>query len=246
MRLGALIIAAIVVSEACLLAQEKPLGDVAREARAQKAQPSQPAKVLTNDDMNAGASGSPVAATDNPLSVVTKAADALKLDTSHRCREESSDIGDPGWARVSEVAGPGRIHFIEDEFRPPTTHGEIIVVDKDAYSRNGSAPWEKMKWDFRQAVFLENSMIPLELKFGYNDGDLKLIRTEVINGSKTYLYQSYVNTIEIDRTISIWIGVNDNLFRKAEMITLEKSGGTSWTESASCSYGLSLTIERPI
>src|SRR5579864_388297 len=144
MRVGGLTIAIIVVSGILLCAQEpeKSLGDVARQSRAQKNNSSKPAKVLTNDDVSLGepgGSGEPITASDDPLIVVNNARDAMLRDYAHRCsRHTAGNSGPrPGWAdnRLTEVAGPDRIHMISNQTNPEPSHGEMILIGKDGYRR---------------------------------------------------------------------------------------------------------------
>src|SRR5580700_8240063 len=76
-------------------AQDKPLGDVAREARTQKSESPQAKRVVTDEDFKP-APPAPVAATDSPVGVVNKARDLLLHDTAHVCRRQTLNNSGPG------------------------------------------------------------------------------------------------------------------------------------------------------
>jgi hypothetical protein len=141
-RIGRLILAAILIPGTSLCAQDKPLGDIARETRAQKAQAPRAAKVITNDDGNPS---SPVAATDDPRSVVNKARLALLRDPNHSCRLHSTGNSGPGWSddRTAEVAFGDQLHITVNNPGSNPAHGEWIFIGKDGYHRIGNAPCRK-------------------------------------------------------------------------------------------------------
>jgi hypothetical protein len=230
----------VIVPAVSSFAQEKSLADAAREARAQNSHSSHSAKVFTDDDINGGA----ISAGDDPVEVVNKARVALARNSSHRCRRSTSGNSGPGWAevRLVEVSGQDRIHVTIDQSRPSALHNEFILIDKDAYKKAGSAPWVKL--DSAEARLLQSVQFPDALQFGYQPGDLKLIRQEAINGVPVFLYQFHSNVIK--RSISIWIGVNDRLPRKTEMTTDNQEMRTSWQESTSCEYGPTAPIDAPL
>jgi len=245
MRIRALIFVTVAVA-VCCSAQDRPLGDVARETREQTSQRPKAAKVLTNEETNAQA----VSASDDPIDVITKAAAAFLHDTSHRCRKTSSGNSGPGWGdvTVTEVAGSDRTRIILDQSRPEQTHGETILIGKDGYRRMGNGPWQKLgaaemslygRWG--QGTLT----LPDQLKFGYKSGDLKLVGPQVIDGVPTLLYRVVIHSTEIERTINIWVGSNDTLPRRTEMSTHDPRIGTSWQETTSCSYGVDIKIEPP-
>jgi hypothetical protein len=245
MRISALAIAASVVLGTLCFAQDRPLGDVARETRAQASQAPKATKVLNNEETNAQA----VSASDDPLDVVTKAATALIRDTSHRCRKVASGNSGPrpGWDEVpvTEVAGVDRMRLVSEEPYTNHTQVETILIGNDSYRRTGTGPWEKLS--AMEGTFSGRATpVPDELKFGYKSGDLKLVGPQVIDGSPTFLYRATPHDIAIDRTIDIWIGSNDNLPRKTDMFTRDLSMKTSWQETTSCTYGVDIKIEPPL
>lgn len=253
MRIGAWICAATILSLSH--AQEKPLGDVAREARTGKTPSAHPAKVITNEEDTPVKALTPA---DNPATVVSQAGLALLRDSGHRCSRETSGNSGPGWAdtRVTEVAGRGRLHFIMNELRPTPKLAEFIIIGGDGYRRTGNGPWEKlsaqeMKLPQQGALAATSaaSQLPDVLKFRYEGNDLKFVAPDQIDGVPTFLYQYSVHAGDMDRTIRIWIGVNDNLPRKTQMNTVTKeslSQPITWQESTSCAYGVTNKIDPPI
>jgi hypothetical protein len=254
MRLAALLFLTVLGSANSLAAQDEPLGDVAREARARKSQAQKPAKIITNDEME-GRAGQPVSASDDPLTVVNRARTALLRDRLHVCRRETAGNSGPGWmdSRLIEVSGPDRKHILVNN-DPKQGRSEYIIVAERVYFRSGNGPWErsweKRGWDeSKLAQLLESMELPEVLKFGFGAGDLKLIRTESVDGAPAFLYQYSVHAGDMDRTISIWIGANDGLPRKTDMTTVTRSYGSaavSWREAASCSYGGDVVIAAPM
>jgi len=244
LRISPLAIAAPVVLGAFCFAQDQPLGDVARETRAQTSQRPKATKVLSNEDTNAQA----ITASDDPLEVVTKAASTLLRDNSHRCRKVAFGNSGPGWndVTVTEVAGIDRIRIIGEQPYPNHTQVETILIGNDGFRRTGNGPWGKLST--AEATFFGRAtlVLPDQLKFGYKTGDLKLVGPQVVDGSPTFLYQATYHDIETDRTIEIWIGSNDSLPRKTEMFTRSSRMKTSWQETTSCTYGVNITIEPPI
>ena len=242
--------AIILVLAGLSAAQEKPLGDVARDARAQKSQSPHAAKVVTNEDFQPHLE--PVAATDNPLDVINKARLALLNDTAHSCLRETSGNSGPGWAdeRLAEVAAPDRVHIVISDLRPKATRGEYIIIGKDIYRRTEIEPWERMQaGDVSVLGLWSGLLLPDVLKFGYSSGDLKLIGPDTINGTPVFQYEYKVHVGDMNRTIEMWIGANDHLPRKTHMLTVTTSALTApvtWQESMSCTYGGSLKIEQPM
>jgi len=252
---AALIAAAILVSGAFLsgtlsFAQDKPLGDVAREARAQKAESPQAKKVVTDDDFKP-APLAPVAATDNPAEVVKKAANLLLHDTAHSCRRQTVSNSGPGYAddRVTEVTAPNRFHIVTNQLRTNPGRYEVIIIGEDVYGMKGNEPWQKIEPSQAQLQRSPGALIPDVLMFGYTGADLKLAGSESVDGVPAFHYEYKTHAGDMDRTIDIWVGANDNLPRKTHMLTVTAVSGSQpirWTEDATCSYGVRATIEPPM
>ena len=222
-------------------AQDRPLGDVARETRSQTAQ-SKPAKTLTGDGQSS------VNASDDPLGVITKAAEAMVRDNSHRCHEVSSGNSGPGWTEVVTTEfGNDRMRVVGEQGNQPS---ETIMIGKQGYRKIGSGPWAKidpgeMSW-YQTWTSPATFKLPDELKFGYKPGDLKLIGPEVIKGVSTFHYQFKVRDSFIDRAVDIWVGAGDGLPRKTEMMTHDLQMKTSSHTTTECTYGIEITIEPPM
>lgn len=225
-------------------AQDRPLGDVARETRAQTAQ-SKPAKTLASDGPETA-----VTASDDPLEVITKAATAMLRDNSHRCHEMASGNSGPrpGWTQETWTEfGNDRLRISGAQEHQPV---ETIFIGKDGYRKIGSGPWTKvdpmeMAW-YQTWTSPAAFKLPDELKFGYKPGDLKLTGPEVIRGVSTFHYQFKVRDSFIDRTVDIWVGAGDALPRKTEMMTYDLKMGTSWHTMTECTYGIEIKIEAPM
>jgi hypothetical protein len=186
-RLAAMAAFATFCSVSNCQAQDRPLGDVARETRAQTAQATKPAKTLVSD----GSEPHPVSITDDPMEAVTKAADALLRDNFHRCEMHSSGNSGPrpGWSRdvVIDAAGADRAHVI-GEFTNPKRREETIYIGGEVYQKIDNGPWEKI--DAMKGTHVSGGAmtVPDELKFGYKKGDLKLMGGQIISGLPTLHY----------------------------------------------------------
>ena len=257
MRMAGLVLFAILLSGISSAAQEQSLGDIARAARNRKSEASHPAKIITNDELS-GAPAEPVKATDDPAQVVSKARTALLRDTLHVCRSESAGNSGPGWvdSRFVEVGAADRKHFLSINRLPNDPNGErieyIAIADK-MYMKTGNGAWIRSGqsgWDERRlTLLLDSSAMPQALGFRFDAGTLKLIRTDTVDGGPAFLYQYSARTYDLDRTISIWIGANNGRLLRSEMQTAQRDStglGSSWKETATCSYGGNVNIEAPM
>src|SRR5580658_1018360 len=86
-----LIVTGTLISGETLFAQDTPIGDVARQARAEKAQAVHAKKAVTDEDL--GPQLAPVSETDDPAQVVNKARRAWMTDMPRSCREFSGNSG---------------------------------------------------------------------------------------------------------------------------------------------------------
>jgi hypothetical protein len=251
-RLG-LTVASVLTSAQLLSAQDTPIGDVARQARAEKSQAAHANKVVTDEDM--GPHLAPVAETDDPVQVVNKARRAWIAATPPTCRHEVSNTSGPGASAesVREIAGPDRMHLVVDR-RGGTDPGrmELILIGDDMYSRTGTGPWRKNPATGNPAGTSQLNWFPEPLAGEYATGELKLVRRDAIAGSPTFLYETKFHPGGVafrDRTIDFWVGANDNLLRKIEMVTKETApgmGGIEDRETITCSYGAVPEIKPPI
>jgi hypothetical protein len=236
---------------ASTLAQEKPLGDTAREAQAQKVPPSRPARVLTDDQSN----GPMITSNDDPIDVFNKSRAALLRERSHRCVTEASGNSGPapGWAHVTtvEIAPGDRTRFTDAQTSPDSHRSEWILIKDVYYLREDDGPWRKfsapepgLTGKFR----LPDSLLPDELQFGYKSGDLKLIGSEVVDGASALQlqYDVHSSAMEMDRTVNIWVGINDYLPRKLNMVTFDRRDKISDRQQTTCSVGVNIAIEPPI
>jgi hypothetical protein len=251
-RLG-LTVASVLISAQLISAQDTPIGDVARQARADKSGAAHAKKVVTDEDL--GPHLAPVAETDDPAQVVNKARRAWMAATPPTCRHEVSNTSGPGASAESirEIAGRDRMHLIVTR-RGGADPGrmELILIGDDTYSRTGAGPWRKNPAAGTPAGTLQSDWIPEPLAGEYASGELKLVRRDAIAGSPTFLYETKFHPGGVafrDRTIDFWIGANDNLLRRIEMLTKETApgmGGIEDRETITCSYGAVPEIKPPI
>jgi len=230
--------------------QETPLGDVARQSRENKSQSPHAKKVISNEDTEPQA----INPNDAPVEVVARAGDALVRNESHRCNTNSNGNSGPGFEdeNIIEVSGKDRVHVIVNQARPTPSINEIIVIGDDYYRKAGNGPWKKISAQeagFAGRLTVDSILRPNIFKFGFKSGDLKLVGTPLLNGTKTYQYQYIANAsnaYDLERTINIWLGANDDLPRRTEMTTFTPSTGIRWNETVSCIYGVSTKIQPPL
>jgi hypothetical protein len=253
MRVAGLLFAGILLFVVSARAQDKSLTDIARESREKKAQSSKPAKVITNEELGGGAP-EPVKATDEPVQVVYKARAALLKDPQHVCQIDAAGNSGPGWndKTLIEVGGQDRKHVVLDK---NPGYVEYIMIGQQVYFRLRGQAWKRSEEmnglnSTKLAPFLEGAELPQPLNFGYGAGDLKFVGSETAGGARAFRYEDKIHSGDMERTISIWIGANDGLFRKSDMQTTTRStmGGpaTVWRETATCSYGGNVMIEAPL
>lgn len=211
---------------------------------------------LTNEDLLKEripiAAGPAINSGDDPLDVVERARVALARDTSHRCRQEVSNNSGPGsfTVLIIEVAGPDRFHMVVEERRSQPSRKELIIVGDDSYLMTGSGPWIKTKVDARLYHRSTNVQMPERslLDSQYKGWDLKLVGREVLDGAPVFQYQFTFKQSGFFRTITTWVGINDNLPRGIEIFTEDRSLGSVpvvTRDTTSCTYGTSFRIEPP-
>lgn len=247
----ALMAAGVLISTGILLGQDTPMGDVARQARAEKSQAPHAKKAVTDEDF--GQQLSPVSETEDPAQVVNKARRAWMTDMPRTCREFSSNNSGTGSSNESlrEMAGPDHIRIVVDRrggISDPG-HSEFITIGSDIYSRSGAGPWRK---DSTAGVGTLPHWVPEPLVGDYAAGELKLVRRDGAGGAPAFLYETKFHPGGVafrDTTIDFWVGTNDNLLRKIDTLTKEtgpSSGGVEVRYTITCSYGLVPEIKPPI
>ncbi|MGA8500483.1 MAG: hypothetical protein WB683_02965 [Candidatus Sulfotelmatobacter sp.] len=247
----AMMVAAILISPMLLSAQDMPMGDVARQARAEKSQAPHANKVVTDEDL--GPHLAPVAETDDPAQVVNRARRAWMTDMPRTCHELGSNNSGPGSSVESlrEISAPDRTRIVVDRRGGSDPgHIELIAIGSDMYSRNGTGPWRKDSPVGSPAEI--SHWLPEAMMGEYATGDLKLVRRDAIVGSPTFLYETKFHPGGVafrDRTIDFWVGANDNLLRKIDTVTKETApfgGGIEDRNTITCSYGSVREIKPPI
>ena len=227
--------------------QEPSLGDVARASRAQQAQTPKPAKVFSNEDSNPQA----IKDGDDPFAVFQRASLGFQHDTAHRCQEQSSGNSGPGWKKSAtyEVAAADRMRLVALE---GSARIEWLLVGDANYSKQNAGSWRKLT-DPREIALgrmtFPGALIPQELRFTFQPGDLKSLGDQSAGGMATVLYRYTSHFSDFDRTVDYWIGKQDSLPRRIEMRTETRSWGTAptvWTESITCSYGVEIKIDPPM
>lgn len=242
------VVAILVIAARFCSAQDKPIGDVAREARGQKSEAPHAKKVVTNDDLSPALG--PVREGDDPVTVVREAWRAFLADAGHTCHGELTNNSGPGSVETSllEAQGRDRIHMVTNGHGGPAGDSEVIVIGNDKYGRFGTGPWQKY-----------TNYVPGEIPFGYlseivSDSGLKLVRRETIGGSLTFVYENkyHPGGVSIRNTTDdIWIGANDHRILEAQMVFTETppytmTAPTVTRYTVTCSYGRVPEIKPPL
>src|SRR5258708_5925392 len=120
------VVAIFLIASRFCSAQDKPLGDVARETRAQKSEAHHAKKVVTNDDLSSARGR--VQESADPVTVVREAWRAFLADAGHTCHGELTNNSGPGSVETSliEAQGQDRIHMVKHG--GPVGHSEVIVI----------------------------------------------------------------------------------------------------------------------
>jgi hypothetical protein len=245
------VVAILLIASRFCSAQDKPLGDVAREARAQKSEAQHTKKVITNDDLRSDRV--PVQETDDPVTVVGVAWQAFLADAGHTCHGELTNNSGPGSLETSliEAQGQDRVHMVINAHGGIAGDSEVVVIGSDKYGRFGTRPWQKY-----------TDYVPGEIPFGrlseiVYDSGLKLVGRETFRGSLAFVYENKYHPGGVDirnTTDDIWIGANDHRILKAEMLFTETHPSSSFTRTTpavshytvTCSYGPVPEIKPPI
>ena len=256
------IVAAISICAGLSAAQDTSLGDIARKARADKADSPHAGKVVTNEDF--GPHLVPIAENEDPADVVNKAHAAIVADTLHTCHREISNNSGPGSTTesVTEVAAPDRGRMVIDRRGGPGPgHTEMIVIGTDVYYRDGTGPWQKTAAATRLPTASPFSGVPDGLSRGYTPGlptqgpwgtNIHFVQRETINGVPTFLYEDQFHPGGVGirtQTDDIWVGANDHLPRKAQTVLVESAPGTApitQRDTMTCSYGSAPKIDPPM
>jgi hypothetical protein len=247
----ALILAPILMLASVSAAQDAPLGDVARAARAEKSQTPHASKVLTNEDF--GPHLEPVHENEDPAEVVNKARAAVLADAAHTCRREIIGSSGPGTSAeiVTEIAADRARMVVNRVGGPGPKRDEVIWIGNDGYYRREDGSWQKNPG--AGSFPAQIGGLPEDMQMGDSVGEnLKLIRRETIDGSPTFLYETRFHppgVTGVDRTIDIWIGTNDHLPRKVQMsdvATAPRSPGFIDRETTTWSYGSVPEIKSPL
>jgi len=246
------VVAILVIASSCCSAQDKPLGDVAREARAQKPEADHAKKVFTNDDLSPQLV--PVQETDDPVKVVSEAWRVFLADAGHTCHGELTNNSGPGSLETSliEAQGQDRIHLVINAHGGIAGDSELIVIGSDQYGRLSTRPWQKYPngFPYGERPFGRLSEI------AYDSG-LKLVGRATIGGSLAFVYENkyHPGGVNIRNTMDdIWIGAKDHRLLKAEMVFTETHPSSSFMRSlpfvthytVTCSYGPVPEIKPPI
>lgn len=122
------VVAILLIAPRFCSAQDKPIGDLAREAQAQKSEAHHAKKLITDDDI--GPDRGAIHETDDPVTVIRDAWRAFLADAGHTCHGELTNNSGPGSVVKSliEAQGPDRIHMVIKGPYGPAGDSEVIVI----------------------------------------------------------------------------------------------------------------------
>lgn len=194
---------------------------------------------------------------DEPASVVTKAELALAQDFRHRCQTETSTNSGPGTHLLVlfEVAAPYRFRIATEEKTTgdPTQRREIIMINDEAYLREGDQTWQKSpEWAgyFRKSTGGPPMGVSSGVGYRWKGTGLKFASRDMIDGEPTLRYDATIDDhIEMVKAIKYWIGVHDGLPHKTEEAVTTKVWGSAPIQSHTetrCTFSAHVAISRPI
>jgi hypothetical protein len=230
-------------------AQDQPMGDIARQARAEKSTAPHATKTLTNDDF----APQPVSEKDDPMEVVARGARALATDTMHRCTSQVTNNSGPGSLAETlvEFAGPDSMHMVNRRTGNNPKLFEAIVLADFWYDRWDAGPWLKNVGRVHPDVLDAMHHVPEALTLGSGSKDLRLAGRDVVGGAPTFLYEMQFHPGQVptrDTALKIWVGLNDGLPRRFQLRTADNTFTPPIVDDdiTTCSYGNVPEIKAPI
>jgi hypothetical protein len=175
---------------------------------------------------------------ENPLDVLTKAANAQLETKSFRARMISSIDGGKESARIVEYVSPDRFHITGE-------NDEMILAGGSVFMKSPAGEWTKLLFDPSAMINqIRDANRSDEIR---KSTDVGLIGAEVVEGVPTLAYRySLKNAFGMNFTSNckMWVGVTDSLPRKMEV---EGEFNKVKTRSAVTyyDYGADIKIEPP-
>jgi hypothetical protein len=148
---------------------------------------------------------------ENPLDVLTKAANAQVETKSFRARMISSLDGGRESSRIVEYVSPDRFHITGES-------DEMILAGGGVFMKSPAGEWTKLLFDPSALINqIRDANRSDEIR---KSTDVGLIGAEVIEGVPTLAYRySLKNAFGMNFTskCKMWVGVTDSLPRKMEV-----------------------------
>ena len=182
---------------------------------------------------------------------LTKAMQAMLDAKSYRARVESTTSSGTTSKTTIEFVAPDHFHLTREvtiSGHPPTKQ-ETIVIGDETWIKMGDAPWQKFPANFGDIIkqFRDPEVIDEIAK----SVDVKVVGTEVLEGTQTTIYQYTLNNPDhkdFNISAKTWVGAGDDLPRKTESEgDLTINGRQVHTKSiiSYYDYGVDIKIEKP-
>lgn len=226
------------------------MGDIARQARAEKSTAPHATKTLTDEDF----APQPVSEKDDPGEVLARGARAFAADTRHSCTSQATNSSGSGSLSETliELDGPGAAHMLNRQTGNHARVFEAIILPDFWYDRWDAGPWLKNVGRVHPDVLDAVHHVPEALTMGSGSKDLRLAGRDVIGGVPTFLYEMQPHSGQVpsgDTTLKIWVGINDGLPRKFQLRTADNNTYKPPVindETTTCSFGKVPEIKAPI
>ena len=150
---------------------------------------------------------------------LTKAIQSMLAAKSYRAQVESSTSNGTKSKTTIEFVAPDHFHVTREAASPGHAgmKQETIVVGEETWMKMGEAPWQKFPANFRDIIkqFRDPKVIDQIAK----SVDVKVIGTEVLDGTQTTIYQytlSDPDNKDFSSNAKTWVAASDGLPRKTE------------------------------
>lgn len=182
---------------------------------------------------------------------LVKAMQSMLDAKSYRARVESMTSSGTTSKTTIEFVAPDHFHLTRESSTPghAAIKQETIVVGDETWMKMGDAPWQKFPLNLGDTIKqFRNPDVINEIA---KSVDVKVVGTEVLEGSQTTIYQYTLNNSDnkdFNISAKTWVGAGDGLPRKTESESdFNLSGRQIHTKSiiSYYDYGADINIEKP-
>lgn len=179
------------------------------------------------------------------IDVMTQAQKASNQQASFRIQTTNTEASGRSSVIILEHVKPDRYHFSN------LGSGEIIVIGKDSYMRQGKGAWQKSKMDMSSFVIGASGGGLNKEVFAYTT--LTKIGPSSLNGTSMMVYAMTYNKNKVTSQGKLWIGTADNLPYQADStveLPVTKVGNKSFGGKSHSvtvyEYNLKIEIKAPL